>query len=67
MSKSKSWIFILITSVLLLIATVLLLRQPILDFVVRKAKEKFKEKFDVDLKIKDAGFSGIRDIYFSDV
>jgi hypothetical protein len=44
-----------------------LLRQPLLDFVVRKAKEKFKEKFDVDLKIRDAGFTGIRDIYFSDV
>ena len=67
MGKSKSWIFILIISVLLLIATVLLLRQPLLDFVVRKMKEKFKEKFDVDLKIKDAGFTGIRDIYFSDV
>jgi Transglycosylase len=48
-------------------ATVLLLRQPILDFVVNKAKEKFKEKFDVELKIRDAGFAGIRDIYFTDV
>lgn len=48
-------------------ATVLLLRQPILDFVVNKAKVKFKEKFEVELKIKEAGFAGIRDIYFTGV
>ena len=45
----------------------LLLRQPILDFVVNKAKEKFKDKFDVELKIRDAGFASIRDVYFTDV
>lgn len=67
MIKSKSWIFILVISVLLLMATVLLLRQPILDFVVNKARSKFKEKFDVDLKIREAGFVGIRDIYFKEV
>jgi hypothetical protein len=47
--------------------TLLLLRKPILEFVVNKAKDKFKEKFDVELKIKDAGFAGIRDIYFTHV
>ncbi|MBK7963875.1 MAG: hypothetical protein IPK10_00145 [Bacteroidetes bacterium] len=65
--KSKSWIYILIIAVLLLVASVLLLRQPILDFVVNKAKEKFKDKFDVELKIRDAGFASIRDVYFTDV
>ncbi len=48
-------------------ATVLLLRQPLLDFIVNKAKSKFKDKFDVELKIGDASFAGIRDIYFSNV
>lgn len=48
-------------------ATLLMLRQPILDFVVNKAKSKFKEKFDVELKVGDAGFAGVRDVYFKDI
>ena len=67
MIRTKSWILIVIAVILLLITSVLLLRQPLLEYVVSKAKAKFKEKFDVNLEIGDVGFAGIRDVYIHDL
>lgn len=63
----RNWIFVALTVLLLIASSIFLLRKPLLDYAINKAKEKFNEKYATKLDIKDAGFTGFRDIYFKDV
>lgn len=65
--KLSRLLLILLSVLLLLFVSVILLRQPILDFVINKAKDKFNERYHAKLNVGDAGFLGIRDIYISNV
>src|SRR5688572_8206076 len=62
----KFWLFILVILVLLL-SSIILMRQPVLNYVTRKVQEKFKEKFNADLRIGESGFLGFRDVYLRNV
>ncbi|MBL7923558.1 MAG: transglycosylase domain-containing protein [Bacteroidia bacterium] len=65
--KSKSWMYIVLISAVMLVITILLLRQPLLEFAIHKASQKFREKFAVELSVGESGFKGFRDIYFRDL
>jgi len=65
--KLSRWLLIILSVLLLLFVSVILLRQPILDFVINKAKDKFNERYHAKLNIGDAGFMGFRDVYVSNV
>ncbi len=65
--KLSRWLLIILVFLLLFFVSLILLRQPILDFVIHKAKDKFNERYHAKLNIGDAGFMGFRDVYVSDV
>jgi hypothetical protein len=63
----KHWLFVFLVAVLLILSSMILLRQPLLDFVIRKVADKLEERFDTKLKIEEAGFLGFRDVYLKKV
>ena len=65
--KLRNRFLITLSILLLFFTTLILLRQPILDLVIRKAQEKVKQRFGATLIIQDAGFLGFRDIYMKNV
>ena len=65
--KLRPWLFVVVIAMLLLISSALLLRKPILDFVINKAKEKISEKYHAELSIGESGFSGLRDLYLKNI
>ena len=65
--KFRNRFLITLSILILFFTTIILLRQPLLDFVIHKAQEKVKQRFGATLLIKDAGFLGFRDIYLKNV
>ncbi len=65
--KFRNRFLITLSILILFFTTIILLRQPLLDFVIRKAQEKVKQRFGATLLIKDAGFLGFRDIFLKNV
>lgn len=65
--RKGSWPVILIISFFLLTASLFLLRQPIMDFAISKVREKFASRYELELKIGEFGFEGVRDVYIKDV
>ncbi len=65
--KFRNLFLITLSILILFFTTIILLRQPLLDFVIHKAQEKVKQRFGATLLIKDAGFLGFRDIYLKNV
>ncbi len=66
LKNNRSILFFL--AVLILFCVILFfVRQPILNYVIEKAKVKFKEKFNATLVIGNAEFNGIREICVDDV
>jgi hypothetical protein len=66
-SKNKKRLVILFSIIALLIIALFLIRQPILDYVIEKAKSKVKQKFNATLVVGNASFNGIREICIDDV
>ncbi|MFM2157493.1 MAG: hypothetical protein RL516_2242 [Bacteroidota bacterium] len=66
-SKNKKRLVILFSIIAFLIIAVFLIRQPILDYVIGKAKSKVKQKFNATLVVGNASFNGIREICIDDV
>ncbi len=62
MMKSFKWLLVVVFALFLFAASLLLLREPILDLVITKVKEKVFRKFKAELLIADADFTGIRDL-----
>lgn len=66
-SKNKKRLVILFSIIALLVIAVFLIRQPILDYVVEKAKSKVKQKFNATLVVGNASFKGLREICVDNV
>ena len=66
-SKNKKRLVILFSIVTILIIIVLAIRQPILNYVIEKAKVKVKQKFNATLVVGNAEFNGIRELCIDDV
>ena len=66
-SKNKKRLVILFSFIAILIIALFLIRQPILNYVIEKAKSKVKQKFNATLVVGDASFNGIREICIDDV
>lgn len=60
-------LLILLLSLFLLATSLLLLREPVLDFILGKLKDKVFEKYHAQLFIAEADFSGLRDLILSDI
>lgn len=67
MKNWRPWILVTLITILLLMSSVLLLRQPILEYVINKVKVKFKDRFDATLVVGDAGFAGLKVFYLDDI
>lgn len=67
MKNWRPWIMVILLTLLLLTSTILLLRQPILDYVINKVKSKFKERYNATLVVGDAGFAGLKVFYLDDI
>jgi hypothetical protein len=65
--KSFKWVLIVVFVFFLLATTLLLIREPVLDFIVDKIKVKVSEKYNAELIIAEADFSGIRDLVLKDI
>ncbi len=65
--KSFKWVLIVVFVFFLLATTLLLIREPVLDFIVGKIKIKVSEKYNAELIIAEADFSGIRDLVLKDI
>jgi len=52
---------------LLFFSSLILLRQPLLEFAIKKVQEKVKKRYGATLIIGDAGFLGFRDVYLKNV
>jgi hypothetical protein len=63
----KHWLFVFLVAVLLILSSMILFRQPLLDFVIRKVADKLEERFDTKLNVGEAGFLGFRDVYLRQV
>jgi hypothetical protein len=66
-SKNKKRLVILFSIVTILIIIVFAIRQPILNYVIEKAKVKVKQKFNATLVVGNAEFKGIRELCIDDV
>lgn len=67
MMKWRPWIMVIVVTLLLLVSSALLLRQPILEYVIKKAQEKFKERYNADLHVGESGFSGLKIFYLRNI
>ena len=67
MMKWRPWIMVIVVTLLLLVSSALLLRQPILEYVIKKAQEKFKERYNADLQVGESGFSGLKIFYLRNI
>ena len=65
--KFRKRLLIALSVLLLISSSVILLRQPLLDFVIKKAQEKIKLRYGATLIVGDAGFLGFRDVYVKNV
>jgi hypothetical protein len=63
----KHWLFVFLAAVVLVLLSVFVFRQPLLDFVIRKVQSKLEENYHTKLIIGEAGFMGLRDVYFRNV
>jgi hypothetical protein len=66
-SKNKKRLVILFSIIALLFIALFLIRQPILNYVIEKAKTKVKQKFNATLVVGAASFNGIQEICIDDV
>lgn len=66
-SKNKKILIVFISLLVLLISIVFFIRQPLLNYIIEKAKVKVKEKYNATLIVKSATFNGIREICVDDV
>jgi hypothetical protein len=66
-SKNKKRLVILFSIVTILIIIIFAIRQPILNYVIEKAKVKVKQKFNATLVVGNAEFNGIRELCIDDV
>jgi len=66
MKFSKRFLIILCV-LLLFFSSLILLRQPLLEFAIKKVQEKVKKRYGATLIIGDAGFLGFRDVYLKNV
>lgn len=58
---------VMLFTLLLMLSSVLLLRQPMLEYVIRKAQDKFQERFGATLVVGEAGFAGFKVFYLTDI
>lgn len=65
--KSRNWIILISSFTLLFTLCLFFLRQPLLDYAVTKAAEKFREHYQAELIVGDRGFLGFRDVYLRDI
>jgi hypothetical protein len=65
--KKAKWLIVLLISFMLLASSVMLLRQPILQFAISKVTDKLKSKYGANLVVGNAGFTGFRDVYLENV
>ena len=65
--KKAKWLVVLLISFMLLASSVMLLRQPILQFAISKVTDKLKSKYGANLVVGNAGFTGFRDVYLENV
>ena len=66
-SKNKKRLVILFSIIALLFIALFLIRQPILNYVIEKAKTKVRQKFNATLVVGAASFNGIQEICIDDV
>jgi hypothetical protein len=67
MKNWRPWILVILITLLLMMSSILLLRQPILEYVLNKIKDKVKDRFDATLVVGDAGFAGFKVFYLNDI
>lgn len=65
----KSRIRLLVLSIVLLLLTfsLVFLREPILNYAIRKAQSRIRDRYHAKLAVGEAGFLGFRDVYLRDI